>query len=71
MKRGDATEHPLVLGLKLYEEELAVHGDVLELAAVGQYKVGVELQAALAEAAKDPNDAVGVEEDKWGHAYTP
>src|SRR5262249_9213969 len=59
---GDPSEDGLVRRFELHEQELAVHGDALELVAVRQSQVGVELQAALTETAEDADDLVAREE---------
>ena len=58
----DPAKHRLVLVLQLDQDELAVHGDRLELVAVREHQVGVELHAAGGEAAEDADDGARVEE---------
>ncbi len=50
---SDTAQNGLVGIFQLDQEKLAVHGQVLEIVTVRQHQIGVELQAALLETAKD------------------
>ena len=52
-KGCDAAQHRLIGRFQLHQEKLAVHGDVLEIIAIRQNQVGVELHASLLEAPED------------------
>jgi len=62
-----AKKMPITNKLQMDEQELAVHGPALEVIAVGEHQLGVELQAALAKAPKHPDNVLLRKEREWAH----
>jgi hypothetical protein len=57
-ERSDPAQDGLLRDLQLNEDELAVHGQVLEVAAIGEREVGVELHPAFLKASEHADDLV-------------
>ena len=52
----DAAQYRLVRRFELDKHELAVHRAALKVVAVRQHQIGMELQPAFPETAKNPDD---------------